>query len=291
MQKLINLENKEKQHKETVKDLLEEFVTELPIKKTNNSIKALVSTLKPYMKGVDKYIKMHQNAIKEAYDFVIVQYKTKDSFWAIYDKNLIDILKNTTEDKYSDIIVNYYKENNYEKIKELFSNWQQIPSIKDRMKIISSCFNLMQTEILSEDLCNAIIPTLTAQITGIIEDTYYLIPTSKEKEIRQSLGLPIQKTQPSPKVTAEYLWQLKEGQDSLFYYSIVQQAIMLNRGKLDKLTEEDIAKYNKYRHKIMHGDKMFLNYGTEENLIRSWLELDMLIKIYDKLAIIQKRTV
>lgn len=55
---------------------------------------------------------------------------------------------------------------------------------------------------------------------------------------------------------------------------------MINRGQFEQLNEADFEKYNKFRNKILHGDKEFLEYGTEENIIRSWLELDIVINAY-----------
>ena len=76
------------------------------------------------------------------------------------------------------------------------------------------------------------------------------------------------------------MWQQERKREVFDCYNVIFNAVMKNTKNTEFFSQEDLEKYNKYRNKILHGDKQFLNYGTDENLVRSWLELNILIKVY-----------
>ena len=209
----------------------------------------------------------------------IVINKAEEQYWVIDDQVLIKQLQGYSEDNYSEIITNYYTKNKYENIEKLFNNWQGIDCISERIKIFGNCIKTMKV-LSDKDLINTvIIPTLLAQTTGITEDLHELVPNETQKQLKNELtnnG----KTPSKGEITTEYLWQQERKREVFDCYNVIFNAVMKNTKNTEFFSQEDLEKYNKYRNKILHGDKQFLNYGTDENLVRSWLELNILIKVY-----------
>lgn len=61
---------------------------------------------------------------------------------------------------------------------------------------------------------------------------------------------------------------------------LVQKTFLNGKTGITKLSQEELEKYNKFRNKILHGDKNYLKYGTLKNYIQSWLELELLFYSY-----------
>ena len=94
--------------------------------------------------------------------------------WCICDEELRDKISsegNISEDKIDNLIVSYYAENNYKKLKEKLEMWENAPFLKERMPIIKSCLHATD-KIDGEILFNMAIPTLLAQEDGILEDMF-----------------------------------------------------------------------------------------------------------------------
>ena len=206
-------------------------------------------------------------------------YKAEDKYWIIDDEILLKILGNVPSEEYSNQITEYYTKNNYINIEKLLNKWREITYITDRMAIFEDCYKAMQVITDRKIINNIVIPTLTAQISGLTEDLHKLVPNDIRSTIKQELTKN-GKTPSEGEITIEYLWRQEQKREVFDCYTVIFKAVMKNTQKIETYTKDDLEKYNKYRNKILHGDKQFLNYGTDENLIRSWLELHTLIKVY-----------
>lgn len=217
------------------------------------------------------------NFIKEC-QYLAIKTKASENFWLINDQTLLKLLNSVPESQYSTKIIEYYSTESYNNIQKLINNWQEIGCVNNRIPLLQSCLNIIKSGQKMEDITNTVIPALTAQITGITEDLYELVP-EKEK-LEAELKKVNKKNRPSNgQITTQYFWEQGEGQYALDCYYIFK-SVMINKGQFQHLNETDFEKYNKFRNKILHGDKNFLLYGTEENMIRSWLELNILINLY-----------
>lgn len=206
-------------------------------------------------------------------------YEVEDKYWVIDDKTLLKILSNIPSEEYSNQITEYYTKDNYGNIEKLLNKWRNITYIADRMIIFEDCYNAMQTITDKRMINNTVIPTLTAQISGLTEDLCALVPRTECDTLKQELTIG-GKTPSKGEITVEYLWRQEQKSEVLDCYNVIFNAVMKNTKNIEHFSKEDLEKYNKYRNKILHGDKQFLNYGTDENLVRSWLELNILIKVY-----------
>lgn len=264
---------------QTIKETCPEFY---------NFLQNLSSVGNPLNKIIEPYRLMLEQIVKtpefktfvEECQYLIIKSTAAEKFWAVNDKLLLTQLKTIPENEYATEIIKFYSVNNYNKIQNLITNWQEKNIANNRIAIFQSCLTIMrnnQNSII--DIANLVIPTLTAQLTGIVEDLYDIIPD--KNKIEKELSTSTKRQTPSKGlVTTQYLWNLKQGQCAMDCYSIIFKSVMINQGQFKQLNETDFEKYNKFRNKILHGDKNFLEYGTEENIIRSWLELDIVINAY-----------
>lgn len=243
-------------------------------------VTAINKVLTPYVEALQKIIESPEFIqFIEGLQLALVLYKAEEKYWVIDDYKLLEILKPLKEEDYSNTITNYYVKDNYRNISTLINEWENNTNISDRMPIINSCYRAMTTTNDKSVINTVVIPTLLAQITGLTEDLHELVPTSDRKQLEKELST--KGHSPSKgEITTEYLWR-QEGKREVFdCYTVIFEAVMKNTQKVENFSKEDLEKYNKYRNKILHGDKQFLNYGTDENLIRCWLELNTLIKVY-----------
>lgn len=247
------------------------------LRKIGNCIEAIA---KPYLLALQKIVETPEfKAFIESLKLTQVLYKAEDKYWIIDDIDLLKILGTANEEDYSQKITEYYSKNNYENISKLLDSWKRIECISERLPIVEDCYKVMQALDENKIINNTVIPALLAQITGITEDLHALVPKEDKEELKKELT----KNDNSPtngEVTTEYLWRLERKKEVFFCYNAIFNAVMKNTKNKDVFAQEELEKYNKYRNKILHGDIAFINYGTDENLIRTWLELNILITVY-----------
>ena len=261
------------------------------IKESNPEIIELFDKLRPVCQAIQLVAQAVCQTVKDIVETpefqqfinglknVQTYYKAEDMYWVIDDEALLKILGDLPSEEYSNTITGYYTKDNYANIEKLLDKWRNITYITDRITIFEDCYKAMQVMTDKRVINNTVIPTLTAQITGLAEDLHKLVPTDKHDTIKQELTRN-GKSPSEAEITVEYLWRQEQKREVFDCYNVIFKAVMKNTRKIENFTEDDLEKYNKYRNKILHGDKQFLNYGTDENLIRSWLELHTLIKVY-----------
>ncbi len=265
-----------------LKELIKEACPEL-VNFCDNAkiiVTAINKILTPYVEALQKIIESPEFIqFIEGLQLALVLYKAEEKYWVIDDYKLLEILKPLKEEDYSNTITNYYVKDNYRNISTLINEWENNTNISDRMPIINSCYRAMTTTNDKSVINTVVIPTLLAQITGLTEDLHELVPTTDRKQLEKELST--KGHSPSKgEITTEYLWRQERKREVFDCYTVIFEAVMKNTQKVKNVSKEDLEKYNKYRNKILHGDKQFLNYGTDENLIRCWLELNTLIKVY-----------
>lgn len=190
--------------------------------------------------------------------------------WIVIDDELFNMLK--TKDSIEDItktIVDYYTENKYEKLIKIFNEIEALNIIPERMHILKSCMQIIKSSS-QKHAYNIVIPTLMAQATGIIEeDCVKLIPENiliKKEDGHKVSG------------ARELLNALEKFDCNILFYEMFNSAI--NNGLFKNINKSDYENYKREcgsnRHKILHGEQSFLDYGTKENLIRTCLDLYLL---------------
>lgn len=240
-------------------------------REATNSIQRALKQLSPFLEQLQAYSLYYS--------------KITSQYWPITNPILIKHLSSVTENQIEQTIVYFYSQENYFQIQQMVSDWKDFNFLACRMPIFNSCLNILLSDTSGEDRYNVIIPTLMAQLTGLKESLYDYIPpkekTNIEKDLRRDLKNPKNKVGDNA-ILSQFLYEkhLIPGYILLELNEIIFDRAFARKDKVSKL---DIEKYNKFRNKILHGDPKFLNYGTEANMIRTWLEIDFLIKVHNEI--------
>jgi hypothetical protein len=181
--------------------------------------------------------------------------------------------------------ISYFSRNNYDNLTSMIKSWEENSLFKPRMKIFKDSFNLLKHSHNSYNPANVLIPTLIAQIDGILTD--YLIQNefTIEKEGRglvwkDKTNKPLHKVSMRNKIY-EKIFDQNVNEYTLANSSMSTTALgignefILNTLFQTAFTKQKLKKpFGLSRHKIMHGE--YVRYGRKEHLIRTYLILDFL---------------
>ncbi len=197
------------------------------------------------------------------------------------DKDLFDELKencinnNFNPNKH---IIRYYSNHKFLNVKRILNQIKQVNCLnKERIDILEDCYTAMK-QLSFKVACNTIIPTLSAQADGILNEISKLIP----KEILDQILKESQKTKNSTAtIILAYLETLMVHDGTIEKFKIVIKENAFGKPKKS-------AKYHKSRNSVLHGS---CSYGSKENLVRAWLEIAFLIKVYYLILLEQQKQV
>lgn len=247
-----------------------------------------------------------ENAIKRAEEWRALNSLLAENYWIVLDNELLDILqeketKNEEEIEYT--IIEYYSNNNFSKIKEQLSKYKDCAYFETRKNIINSCFSVLE-KAPQDDAITVIIPTLLTQISGLYEGLSSLVPPKEETLIKDIL----KKKTPEPhcpvtgsckkqkgctfvkpsnhslpkNISNEYVKMVTH---SVYYNAFVTviEKIFANGDKVTSMQKKNSkSAKNVYRNPIMHGNNT--QYASKNNLIRCFLNLIFLLRIYGILS-------
>ncbi len=158
----------------------------------------------------------------------------------------MNILRDKPSEEYSNHITEYYTKNNYANIGKLLNSWRTIEGINsERMVIFENCYKAMQTVENKRIINDIIIPTLTAQITGLSEDLHKLVPGDIHDSIKKELASN-SKIPSEGEITIEYLWKQEQTREVLDCYTVISEAVMKNTRKIETFKKEDLEKYTSF---------------------------------------------
>lgn len=268
--------------------LLQSKAMQLALPKINPSISLSTEIIRKAMGSLNiSSIHNQMQFMQEVMERSRVSSVLLKQYWLVIDKELFEIISTASKSANFDVnecIIKYYSENKYKNIENILSYIAELNCCEHRMHIIDSCFRIMKSSA-KKHIYNIVIPVLAAQMTGLIEeDCYKAIPKTKKEEIKKILqenkkesGSNYTKIE----IIDEYLKHSIGAGKYIEFNTVIKNKSFCNGGKIEKLSDCEIEKYNKFRPKILHGDSKFLDYGTKENLIRSWLELAFIAKILE----------
>lgn len=157
------------------------------------------------------------------------------------------------------LFVDHYSDNNFIELEKLIEGWEENEVFKSRIKIFRDCVFALKSKRKNYNPSNLVIPTLIAQIEGIIKD------------FMKRLGLPWEWEWEEP-------WNrwFKEGNENELYN--VANYLLLEILFQKAIPGEPLEiPFTFNRHKILHGE--YTNYGRINNTIRAFLILDLLDNI------------
>lgn len=174
----------------------------------------------------------------------------------------------------NNILINYFLENDCEKLDMMSNRWSLNPLFEGRMKIIKDCINLLKNNENNINSANLIVPTLIPQIEGIQMEfmklnglyiDYGIVYKSDGELLKDESGNKMDKK--------SYFRQLTLNNE---YYDIMNDVFLDVLFKKTK-PREDCTSINFSRNKILHGEST--SYGRRKNMIRCFMILDFLSEL------------
>ena len=208
----------------------------------------------------------------------ILKLRLHSEHWLISD----DLLSRAVEnDLYENTVVvgfviDFYKMDGWQQLERLVENWQQ-DILPERLEIFRSVIEAVKIAD-NQNIHNLTVPTLIPQIDGLVRDLYAILPQDikkrVEQEVRDSLPKELQskRTDVRNEVAVQTIAEVVDFWSAEMLQETIFSALFRNS---NHITSDD--SYSLFRHKIMHGDREFLEYGNEENFIRSMLYAEFII--------------
>ncbi len=176
------------------------------------------------------------------------------------------------------LFLDYYQRDNFKEIELMIKNWESNKLFKKRIRILRDCLKTLKIskKIDTFNSANVIIPTLIAQIDGVLTD--YAI--SKGFDIRKY---------PEHRVfikLEEYKEKIIRKNKTAKYDSFVKWDDLFIDMILDTLWGTAFPRKKPktgythtrfYRHKIMHGE--YVSYGSIYNVLRAFFLLDFISEL------------
>lgn len=272
---------------------------------------AIDAFMAPILKAAQKFAEAVQPIIEKAglafLDYIdTIQLKSElvRNYWIIMDEKLLKVLKDSNKRNIQDIeqiIIDYYKENNFSNLKELFEPYRGNKSFANRFSVVDSCIEILKNNSLGIS-SHVVIPTLLSQITGIYDAFPKLVPEQQKNEIKKQLKENNKKilcplsadgkkpsncefvVQGNAKINKDIFEQYMMEKVSYGVYYNYKEVIantFKNSKQVDKI-QDDIRKKGVFRHKILHG--IDLQYNSAENVVKCFMELAFLMKMYTQLS-------
>lgn len=211
-------------------------------------------------------------------------------YWIIPDKSLIkeiSVANFERDDEVTDFITNFYAGNEWNKVHDLLEKWGCYDFMEQRLLVLRSCLDLaIAGEEQGINSYLAITPAMIAQIDGLMKELSSALPSQLKKkvdtELRQELQILDVKEKKRKdlrdKITPLCVGELTNDFCAYLLEKIIIDGLFRNSNDIDNLLKENSGDFCLFRHKIMHGDSSFLNYGTKSNFIRLILYINFIVE-------------
>lgn len=192
--------------------------------------------------------------------------------YVVYD--IVEVCNSSSRHKKNEInhiLINYFLDNDCEKLDMMSEIWSSNPLFEGRMKIISDCINLLKNNKKNINYSNLIVPTLIPQIEGIQMEFMKKNGLSVNHNKVYNLDGELLKDDSGKILKPKtYFRQLTSNDE--FYDA-------MNDVFLDVLLQEtqpgeEYLSIHFSRHKILHGENKY--YGRKDYVIRCFMILDFL---------------
>lgn len=262
-----------------------------PVREFQRRIQEMAAPAQEFARRMQEITAPYQSMIAEAQrqlklpgmQALFTSFKLQSRFWIVSDVALFrEIIAQNfeSERELEEFLVEYYTADNWAEIEALRAEWDASPSLTARITIIEDCLKAVKmAEGKAVNIANVVIPTLIAQIDGMMADLYKMI-------LGKAVTLP-QDKKAKHEFVMESVSQAVNVRAADMLHTVIIEGVFRHADAIEKSraandNRED-ADFNIFRHKIMHGDRNFLNYGTIENLTRFFLYADFLIQLITKI--------
>ena len=226
------------------------------------------------------------NALRNIPRERFAQIRLSDEYWLVEDMSLllqIDERPDLEGEALSAYIIQHYKENDWERLDQIVASWDGIV-VPDRIAIFVSALKHTRTAS-DEDIHLITVPTLIAQIDGLIKDLYSLLPAKTKKRIKQEIfnSLPedvkSKRGDPRKEITVGSIAEIVDFWSAELFQEAIYEGLFKNSNQVVDIESDPLS-----RHKIIHGDRDFLRYGYEVNFVRLFLYADFIANLSLKIS-------
>ena len=196
--------------------------------------------------------------------------------YVVYD--IVEVCNSSSRHKKKEInhiLINYFLDNNCEKLDMMSEIWSSNPLFEGRMKIIKDCINLLKINKKNINNSNLIVPTLIPQIEGIQMEFMKMngLTVDKWNNVLNSEGDILQDDSGNNLKKKEYFRELTADNEFLDAMNDIFLDVLFQHTKYG----EDYPSIHFSRHKILHGENK--RYGRKEYMIRCFMILDFLSEL------------
>ena len=187
-------------------------------------------------------------------------------------------------------IIDFYSQDDCGQLKRLFSDWESYPFAKKRIAILGSCRKGLHAGLQSgmtiDEIAFMIIPTLIAQLDGLLKDFYLeIIPGWQEINKDRIKHHEVYSQDFINTLPYFHLHKLLHITCYLFYFKTGVYKTTENEKEflVEPGSSEELEEYLLDRNAIQHGENT--TYGSAKELIRLVLCLDTIIKTISDLIV------
>lgn len=191
----------------------------------------------------------------------------------VYD--IIEVCNSSSRHKQKEInkiLINYFLDNDCEKLDSMVDRWATNPLFDGRIKIIKDCINIIKTNEKNINYSNFIVPTLITQIDGIQNEFMKINGLSVGRRgIYDSSGEKLKDENGNTLYKKDYFRNLTSNNE---FFDLMNDIF------LDVLFQDTKNGYESIhfsRHKILHGENTV--YGRKDYMIRCFMILDFLSEL------------
>lgn len=177
------------------------------------------------------------------------------------------------------LILEYYQRGNFKEIELMINNWESNKLFKKRIRILKDCLKILQLSKGKDTFnsANVIIPTLIAQIDGVLTDYaiskgFNIKRYSEYKVFRELEGY---KENIIKKHKSSERFDSFVKLDNLFKDMFLETLWGTAYPRQSPKTGYIHTRFN--RHKIMHGE--YVGYGSIYNVLRAFFLLDSISEL------------
>ncbi len=215
-----------------------------------------------------------------------VRFDLKSGFWIIEDDEVITHLKENLHTRVDQeyYICDYYSKDAWGNLATIVESWAECKPIRDRHPILKDCFTALKLAQGQDiNIANLVVPTLLAQIDGIRDEILDAVPDILSKIKINVEFTPEEFIKKERKIqfstVRSILSKLISDEYGIIFYEVICEGIFQSGYAFAREKKKGENLNNMNRNKIIHGDKILLDYGTKENLIRAFLCVDFMIKV------------
>jgi hypothetical protein len=185
----------------------------------------------------------------------ILYLQLTNMFWVIDDPKIVPYLKEIDNvlswDNIEKNICDFYLSNSCKELERLFEDISNANINKNRKKLILEILPVYIPLKDNKNIYSIIIPFLLSNICGLKQDLCDLLEIKNKKQNEKLLE----------KMIDDFDFPNRKK------IEMILDSVFLGGNKIEDKSEE-LEKFNLFRHKILHGDKDYLDYGNRENFVR-----------------------